>query len=73
MSRFFSLNFCDNTCGKLYKVQTSDDVHLAGNQIGRPLVAGIVQVQDDNTDVVQRSSIELWKSGNLYLPLFVPK
>lgn len=58
-----SMNFCYNTCGKLYKVHTVDDLHSAGYHIGRPVVAGAVQVEGDDTDVVQRSSIQLWKPG----------
>ncbi|XP_075882100.1 tectonic-2 [Nelusetta ayraudi] len=35
-----------------------------GYQIGRPLIAGVVQALGNNTDVIQRTSIELWKPGD---------
>lgn len=66
MSMSFSSNCCIHTCGKLYEVHTVDGINSTGYQIGRPLVAGVVQAQGNDTDVLQRSSIDLWKPGNVY-------
>lgn len=51
------------------KVNTVVDIHTAGYQIGRPLIAGVVQALGNNTDVIKRTSIDLWKPGNLYVPI----
>lgn len=66
------MNCCDDSCGKPYKVHTVVDIRTAGYQIGRPLIAGVVQDLGNNTDVIQRTSIDLWKPGTVSLLLFRP-
>uniref|UniRef100_A0A3Q3XIK7 Uncharacterized protein n=1 Tax=Mola mola TaxID=94237 RepID=A0A3Q3XIK7_MOLML len=39
-------------------------VFLNGYQVGRPVIAGIVQTSDNNTGAVQRESINLWKPSD---------
>lgn len=43
------------------QLKTPENSGNPGYHIGRPVVAGAVQVEGDDTDVVQRSSIQLWK------------
>lgn len=50
------------------KVHTVVDIYMAGYQIGRPLLAGVVQALGNDTDVIQRTSIDLWKTGNFHPP-----
>lgn len=65
----YSLEIAVTILVKKKKIHTVVDIHTAGYQIGRPLIAGVVQALGNNTDVIQRTSIDLWKPGNLHLPI----
>lgn len=41
--------------------QTSE---LAGYQVGRPVIAGIVDTLENNTGSIERTSLHLWEPGN---------
>lgn len=57
---FFSKNGCGNTVLSNLLI-----FHITGYQIGRPLIAGVVQALDNNTGAIQRTSVDLWKPGNI--------
>lgn len=47
----------------LWLTQTSE---MAGYQVGRPVIAGILDTVENNTGSVQRMPINLWKAGNRF-------
>lgn len=39
---------------------------MTGYQVGRPVIAGNYHNGTENTTIIQRTSVNLWKAGTLF-------
>lgn len=39
---------------------------MTGYQVGRPVVAGIVEALDSNKGLIKRTSVNVWKPGKTH-------